>query len=49
MLAVVVMLAAETKALTTFELRLNPAAFRLPPKMLAVVVILPVADTRPPM
>ena len=38
-LAVVVMLAVELIALTTFELKLNPAAFRLP------LVILPVVDT----
>ena len=35
-LAVVVMLAALTRALTTFELKLNPAAFKLPPVMLPV-------------
>ena len=40
-LAVVVMLAADTKALTTFELKLKPAAFRLPP------VTLPVAEIKP--
>ena len=37
-LAVVVMLAADTKADTTFELRLNPAAFKLPPVMLPVTL-----------
>ena len=43
-LAVVVMLAADTKADTTFELRLKPAAFKLPPVMLPVTLTLvPVA------
>ena len=42
MLAVVVILAAETKALTTLPLRLSPVAFKLPP------LILPVALTTPP-
>ena len=36
MLAVVVILAALTNALTTLPLRLRPAAFRLPPAMLPV-------------
>ena len=37
-LAVVVMLAALVNALTTFELKLNPAAFKLPPIMLPVTL-----------
>ena len=52
MLAVVVILAADTRALTTLPLRLNPTAFTLPPVMLpdaltlaaptaAAVIILP--------
>jgi O-antigen ligase len=39
MLAVVVILAADTNALTTLPLRLNPEAFKLPP------VMLPLAET----
>ncbi len=39
MLAVVVMLAADTKADTTLPLRLRPVAFKLPPVMLPVVDI----------
>ena len=39
MLAVVVIRDVEFNALTTFPLKLNPAAFKLPP------VMLPVADT----
>ena len=42
MLAVVVMLLVELIADTTFELKLNPAAFKLP------LIILPVADSNPP-
>ena len=42
MLAVVVMLLVEFIADTTFELRLRPAAFKLP------LVILPVAEINPP-
>ena len=41
MLAVVVIFDVEFNALTTFELRLNPAAFKLP------AITLPLADTEP--
>ena len=41
-LAVVVMLAALTRADTTFELKLNPVAFKLPPVMLPLALIKPV-------
>ena len=41
MLAVVVMLLVEFNADTTFELRLNPAAFRFPPVMLPVTLCAP--------
>ena len=37
-LAVVVILEVEFNALITFELRLNPAAFKLPPVMLPVTL-----------
>ena len=39
MLAVVVMAAADTRALTTLPLKLIPVAFRLPPVMLLAVLI----------
>ena len=42
MLAVVVILAAETSALTTLPLKLNPAAFKLP------AITLPLEDTDAP-
>ena len=42
MLAVVVMLAADTRADTTLPLRLSPAAFRLPPITLPLALIKPV-------
>ena len=47
-LPVVVILAAETRALTTLPLKLNPVAFKLPPVMLAVAEIKPGVVTLPP-
>ena len=43
-LAVVVMLLVEVKSDTTFELKLNPAAFKLPPVMLPVPVTTPLPN-----
>jgi hypothetical protein len=52
-LAVVVMAKVEFNADTTFDVKLNPAAFKLPPVILPVdeikpPVILPVAEIKPP-
>ena len=48
MLAVVVMFEVEFSADTTLLLKLNPAAFKLPPVMLAVAEINPGVVTLPP-
>ena len=46
--AVVVMLAADTRADTTLPLRLNPVAFKLPPLILPVALTKPAVLTLPP-
>ena len=43
-----VILLVEFNALTTFELKLNPATFILPPVMLPVALTMPPVSTLPP-